>query len=37
LAESERAQDQGIILPLFHQLSDADQDRVIAALRSACN
>jgi dTDP-4-amino-4,6-dideoxygalactose transaminase len=36
LAESERAQDQGIILPLFHQLTHADQDRVIAALRSAC-
>ena len=36
LAESERAQDQGLLLPLFHQLTDADQDRVIAALRRAC-
>ncbi len=36
LVESERAQDRGIILPLFHQLTNADQDRVIAALRSAC-
>ncbi len=36
LPESERAQDRGLILPLFHELSDADQDRVIAALRDAC-
>lgn len=33
LPESERAQDQYILLPLFHELSEADQDRVIAALR----
>ncbi len=36
LEESERAQDQGIILPLFHQMSEADQDRVIGALRGIC-
>ena len=37
LAESERAQDLGIVLPLFHELAHAEQDRVIAALRSACS
>lgn len=36
LAESEHAQERGIILPLFHQLTHSEQDRVIAALRSAC-
>lgn len=36
LRESERAQDHGLILPLFHQMSEADQDRVIAALREIC-
>jgi dTDP-4-amino-4,6-dideoxygalactose transaminase len=33
LVESERAQDHGVILPLFHELSEADQDHVIAAVR----
>lgn len=32
LRESERAQDQVIILPLFPQLDDEQQDRVVAAL-----
>jgi perosamine synthetase len=32
LAESERAEDESIMLPLYHELSVADQDRVIAAL-----
>ena len=36
LAESERAQDHGLILPLFHQMTETDQDRVVAALRAAC-
>jgi perosamine synthetase len=36
LAESERAQDHGVILPLFHQMTDGDQARVITALRSVC-
>lgn len=36
LAESERAQDTCIVLPLFHDLSIADQDRVIAGLSAAC-
>ena len=37
LTESERAQDHGVILPLFHQMTEAEQDRVIAALRAACS
>ncbi len=36
LVESERATDHGMILPLYHQMTEADQDRVIAALREAC-
>ena len=36
LVESERAQDHGVILPLFHQMTEADQDRVITALRAVC-
>lgn len=36
LAESERAQDGAIILPLFHQLSDAEQAHVAGALARAC-
>jgi perosamine synthetase len=35
LVESERARDTGIQLPLFPGLSDADQDRVVAALAGA--
>jgi dTDP-4-amino-4,6-dideoxygalactose transaminase len=35
LARSEEAQDTAIMLPLFHDLQDADQDRVVdAVLRS---
>jgi perosamine synthetase len=36
LACSERAHDRAIILPLYHQMTDQDQDRVLDALRSAC-
>jgi perosamine synthetase len=36
LRESEKAQDRGIILPLYHQMTQADQDRIVAALRSIC-
>jgi perosamine synthetase len=36
LRESEHAQDHGVILPLYHQMTDAEQDRVIAALRELC-
>ncbi len=35
LPESERAQDTGVILPLFPQMTDAEQDRVIEALHLA--
>jgi dTDP-4-amino-4,6-dideoxygalactose transaminase len=33
LAVSERARDSAIILPLYHQMTHADQDRVVDALR----
>jgi len=36
LAESEGAQDRCVILPLFHDLSAAAQDRVAASLSAAC-
>ncbi len=36
LVESEKAQDHGVILPLYDQMTEADQDRVIAALRAIC-
>jgi perosamine synthetase len=36
LPKSEHAQDRRIILPLFVQLTDQDQDRVCDALRHAC-
>jgi dTDP-4-amino-4,6-dideoxygalactose transaminase len=35
LVESERAQAQVIILPLYHQMTDAEQDQVVAALRAS--
>jgi dTDP-4-amino-4,6-dideoxygalactose transaminase len=35
LAESERAQDEGIILPLYHEMTPSDQERVAAALGAA--
>lgn len=35
LGRSEQAQDTAIVLPLFHQLTEGDQDRVIAALARA--
>ncbi len=35
LHESEVAQDKCILLPLFHQLTDDDQRRVVSALRKA--
>jgi dTDP-4-amino-4,6-dideoxygalactose transaminase len=35
LAESERAQDRSIILPLFHELMESEQDQVASALRQA--
>jgi dTDP-4-amino-4,6-dideoxygalactose transaminase len=33
LRRSEEAQDRAIVLPLFHQLTESDQDRVIAEVR----
>lgn len=35
LSVSERMQDTTVVLPLFHQMTDADQDRVVAALQHA--
>ncbi len=34
LVQSEDAQDTTIVLPLYHQLTEEDQDRVIASLES---
>jgi dTDP-4-amino-4,6-dideoxygalactose transaminase len=36
LAASEAAQDRALILPLFHEMTEADQDAVVDALQSAC-
>jgi perosamine synthetase len=36
LRQSELAEDRSLMLPLYPGLSEADQDRVIAAVRSAC-
>ncbi len=36
LAESERARDRGVMLPLFHDMTDREQRTVVAALARAC-
>jgi len=36
LIESERAQREGVILPLFAQMTQEDQEKVAQALRQAC-
>ncbi|MCX6225986.1 MAG: DegT/DnrJ/EryC1/StrS family aminotransferase [Bacteroidia bacterium] len=36
LTESERAQDRCIILPLYHQMTEDDQHRVITTLKKSC-
>ena len=36
LTESEAVQDRTIILPLYHQMTEAEQDRVVAALSDIC-
>lgn len=36
LQNSERAQDQTIVLPMFPELTDAEQEVVTSALRRAC-
>lgn len=35
LARSERAQDRSLVLPLFHEMTESDQDRVASALDHA--
>jgi dTDP-4-amino-4,6-dideoxygalactose transaminase len=35
LPVSERAQDRTILLPLYPQMTEAEQDRVVGALREA--
>jgi len=35
LGHSEDAQDTAIVLPLYHQLTEDDQDRVVEALAAA--
>jgi dTDP-4-amino-4,6-dideoxygalactose transaminase len=37
LTESERAQTEGVILPLFSQMTDEQQGKVAFALRQACS
>jgi dTDP-4-amino-4,6-dideoxygalactose transaminase len=36
LTESEQAQERAIILPLFHQMTEQEQDRAIAVLKTVC-
>jgi len=36
LTESERASDECMILPLFHQMTEAEQDYVVATFTDAC-
>jgi dTDP-4-amino-4,6-dideoxygalactose transaminase len=36
LSRSERAQDECILLPMFHELTFEEQDRVVDALLSVC-
>lgn len=37
LLHSEQAQDQCVLLPLFHQMSESEQQEVVAALVQACS
>jgi perosamine synthetase len=37
LLESERAQREGVILPLFSQMTEAEQSKVALTLRNACS
>ena len=37
LIESEKAQDHGIILPLFSEMTEQQQESVVTALRAACS
>ena len=35
LSESEKAQDHAILLPLFHQMTNADQDKIVMTLTAS--
>lgn len=37
LVESERAQREGVLLPLFSEMTESQQDRVVFAIRDACS
>jgi len=37
LQESEKAQDHCVLLPLYHQMTEEEQERVVQALRITCN
>lgn len=37
LTESERAQDRCIVLPLYHDMTDTAQERVVTTLAQACD
>jgi perosamine synthetase len=37
LRRGEIAQDTGVALPLYHDMTEDEQDRVVAALRTACS
>jgi dTDP-4-amino-4,6-dideoxygalactose transaminase len=37
LDTSEYVQDHGLMLPLFHDMTEADQERVVAAVHDACS
>jgi dTDP-4-amino-4,6-dideoxygalactose transaminase len=36
LMESEAVQDRTVMLPLYHEMTEAEQDRVVAAVANAC-
>ena len=36
LPHSESAQESCVLLPLYHQMTDAEQDQVVAALKEGC-
>jgi perosamine synthetase len=37
LVESEQSQEHAILLPLFHQMTETEQDHVIEVLKTACH
>jgi dTDP-4-amino-4,6-dideoxygalactose transaminase len=34
--ESEAVQDRTVMLPLYHEMTEAEQDRVVAAVAKTC-